>query len=436
MKRTVIPAVLFGLLCIPAQAQEILSLERCRELATENNAKVRNARLSVEAAEQTGKEAFTNYFPTIGATGAGVMSSKALVTQMVETGYPPPNDKMPVEMFRKGIVGAVVATQPVFAGGQIIYGNKLARAGVEAGRLRQQLTVDEVTLETERYFWQLVSMKEKMKTLAEAEAMLQRIHSDVSVSVEAGLITRNDLLRVELEQNRLAAGRLTLENGLQMLKMAFAQHIGLAPGGFDIAEPAFDDLAAPLVETQYFESALRQRPEYRLLEKSVDVAALQVKMEIGKNLPTLAVGAGYHYFNSDWGSVAEMKKGFGMAFAAVTVPLSGWWGGSHAIKRRKLELRAAENTRQENADLLLLQMQRTADEMNEAYRQTQIARKSIAVAEENLRISEDHYKAGLSILSDLLDARNLLQQSRDQYAEAVARYYTARAAYRKATGER
>jgi outer membrane protein TolC len=130
-----------------------------------------------------------------------------------------------------------------------------------------------------------------------------------------------------------------------------------------------------------------------------------------------------------------MKRDFGMAFATVSIPLSDWWGGSHAVKRRKLELRAAENTRHENADLLLLQMRRAADELNEAYQQTLLAQKSIAVAEENVRMSEDHYKAGVSILSDLLDAQNLLQQSRDQYAETVATYCVKKAEYRRAMGE-
>jgi outer membrane protein TolC len=450
-------------MCITAQAQETLSLERCREMALENNAKIQNARLSVEAAEQTGKETFTKYFPSVAATGAGFLANKpmmsmemdmsAMMTPMMQAftptmtwlaeqgaldpaviqGLSQPSEPTKIEALKNGLIGGLMITQPLFAGGQIVNGNRLAKAGIEASKLQQQMTADEIALETERYFWQLVAMKEKMKTIAEADTMLKRIRSDVGVAVEAGLVTRNDLLRVELEQNRLAANRLKLENGLRVLKMAFAQHIGLASDGFDIAPPVLDDLAAPVVETPHFESALRQRPEYLLLDKSVDVAALQVKMDAGKNLPTVAVGAGYNYFN--FGGATAMKRDFGMAFATVSIPLSDWWGGSHAVKRRKLELRAAENTRHENADLLLLQMRRAADELNEAYQQTLLAQKSIAVAKENVRMSEDHYKAGVSILSDLLDAQNLLQQSRDQYAETVAIYCVKKAEYKRAMGE-
>jgi outer membrane protein TolC len=137
----------------------------------------------------------------------------------------------------------------------------------------------------------------------------------------------------------------------------------------------------------------------------------------------------------DRGSSTESTDNFGMAFATVSVPLSGWWGGSHAIKKKKMEVRAAENTKQNTAELLLLQMQRLWDELDEARQQVQLARQSISVAEENVRLNEDHYREGISILSDLLDAQNLLQQSRDQYTEALTAYYLKQSEYRQATGQ-
>jgi outer membrane protein TolC len=256
----------------------------------------------------------------------------------------------------------------------------------------------------------------------------------VSIAVEAGVTSRNDRLRVELEQNRLAADRLKLENSIQVLKMAFAQHIGVIADSFDVEQPDFSGIAPPATATDHQQS-LQNRPEYRLLGKSVDVAKLQVKMETGKNLPTVAVGAGYNYVNFDNGKPTEMEMRPGIAFATVSIPLSDWWGGSHAIKKKKLELQAAENIRNENAELLLIQMQQFAAELGEAYQQVLLAQKSTAVAEENLRMSEDHYKAGVSILSDLLDAQSLLQQSRDRYVEAATGYCAKLAEYRQVAGE-
>ena len=57
-------------LCVgTVSAQRTLSLEECREMALENNAKMKNARLDVEGAREGKKEAFTKYFPNVSAVG-------------------------------------------------------------------------------------------------------------------------------------------------------------------------------------------------------------------------------------------------------------------------------------------------------------------------------------------------------------------------------
>ena len=422
-----------GMIGFPVFSREMLSLEECREMALKNNAGVQNAALSVEIAGQQKKEAFTKYFPSVGATGAGVVFGKPLMTTTVETGYSAPNDRAEIDMIKNNLVGGVMAMQPLFAGGQIVNGNRLAEAGKEVSRLQRQMTENEVLLATERYFRQLVSLKEKLKTIESAETMLARILSDVKIAVEAGLTTRNDLLRVELEQNRLESGKLKLENGLQILKMAFAQHIGLETDTFDIETP---DMEMPLPPFSSGEGrgGIENRPEYRLLEKSVDVAKLQRDMEIGKHLPSIAVGAGYNWLKMDMGMQTKTDKNFGMLVATVSIPISDWWGGAHAVKRKKMELVKAENVKQEKSDLLLLQMQQIRNELGEAYRQILLAGKAISSAEENLKISQDNFNAGVMILSDLLDAQNLLRQSRDQYTEAVTEYFLKLAEYRQMTG--
>jgi outer membrane protein TolC len=431
--RKLIISLLAGITAFPAFSQEILTLQQCRELALQNNMQMQNAVLSVEAARQSKKEAFTNYFPSVSGMGAGVILSEPLMTTTVETGAPAPNDKVSVEMIKNNLVAGVTLTQPVFAGGQIVNGNRLAQAGMEASALQRQMTENETLLATERYFWQLVSLKEKIVTIENSEALLDRVYRDVSIAVEAGLTIRNDLLRVELERNRLESGKSKALNGLNILKAALAQHIGLESEDFDVETPDFDDnIVLPVGGNNY---SLLHRPEYKLLEKSVDIARLQRDMEIGKRLPTVAVGAGYNWTKMDWKRQTESNKNFGMAFATVSVPLTDWWGGSHAIKKKKLELQQAENTRQDKSGLLLLQMKQIRNELTEAYQQLLIAKKSISVARENVRTGEDSYKNGLSILSDLLDAQNLLQQSRDQYTEAVTEYFIKLAEYKQVMRE-
>ena len=428
MKRTIIIILSACLLSISVHAQEIFSLEKCKELALTNNTKTLNSQLSLDAAEQGKKEALTKYFPSVSATGMGFAASDPMMEMASEHGS--------MGMLEKGIIGAVSATQPIYAGGQIVAGNKLAKLGVEAAELQKTMCEDEILLNVEQYYWQIISLEEKTKTIAEAESLLNRVHTDVKNAMDAGLVNRNDLLKVELKQNELESGKLKLANGLKLSKTVLAQFIGVSPDDFEIDKLLIENVSLVLVSGVDHQSALYQRAEYQLLDKNIEANELQVKMETGKLLPTVAVGAGWNYINFDSGSPLATEKNFGMIFATVSVPLTDWWGGSKAVKKQKIQVQIAQNNKRNAEEMLLIQMQLLHNDVEEAVQQVQLADKSIVSALENVRLNSDYYEAGTGLLTDLLDAQNALQQARDQRTEAVTAYCMKMARYRQATGRR
>jgi len=54
-------------------------------------------------------------------------------------------------MMKNGTLAGITALQPVFAGGQIVNGNRLARVGEEVARLQLQLSENDVERQTEAY---------------------------------------------------------------------------------------------------------------------------------------------------------------------------------------------------------------------------------------------------------------------------------------------
>ena len=179
----------------------------------------------------------------------------------------------------------------------------------------------------------------------------------------------------------------------------------------------------------FHETGLDNRAESKLLDKSVEAAKLQLRMKRGENLPSVSVGAGYLYHD-----LLEKDTDFGVVFASVSVPITSWWGGSHAIKREKIKKMQTENTRQDSREMMLVEIEAKWNDLQEAYQQVLLAQKSIESATENLRLNNDYYKAGTVALSDLLDAQSLMQQSHDQYAEACTSYQQKQVAYMQATG--
>ena len=428
-------------------AQQTYTCEQLIDSARANNVAISNGRLGVEAAHQQRKEAFTKFFPNVSATGLWFNANKAMAEMNINLAeqippalgaalaqsMPPEalaslGEPMSMAMMKHGTLASVTALQPVFAGGQIVNGNKLARVGEEVSRLQLQMADDEVETKVSQYFWQLVSLEEKKRTLAAVDTMLVDIHKDVSLAVKAGLVLRNDLLQVELRRNEVESQKVKVDNAMVLVRMLLVQYCGLKDDRFLLALPSAE-LSEPLALKCDHEQALAATPEYQLLDKQVEEAALQRKMAIGEQLPSVAVGAGYNYHN-----LLGNDQSFGMVFATVSVPISGWWGGSHAIKRKKIAHQQAMEQMDDNAQLLRIRMQGAWNDVEEAYRQLDIAKRSIAQAEENLRISRNTYRAGTITMSDLLQAQLLYQQALDKHTDALADYHNKVVAYRHAVG--
>jgi outer membrane protein len=80
-------------------------------------------------------------------------------------------------------------------------------------------------------------------------------------------------------------------------------------------------------------------------------------------------------------------------------------------------------------------MQKDWNDVDDAYKQLVLAKRSITQSEENLRLNRDYYKAGTVNMTDLLNAQQLYQQARDKYTDAFADLQNKIEAYKKSTGQ-
>jgi outer membrane protein TolC len=402
----------------------MLTLEDCRQLAVANNMGLKNASIAVDAATEQSKEAFTKYFPSLSASGFGYNANKGLIQMDL-------GPEMSMSMLKNGILGGITVTQPLFAGGQIVNSNKLAKVGVDVSKLQRNMTENEVLLTVEQYYWQVITLQEKKKTLQTVDDMLKQICSDAETAVNAGIKNRNDLLQAQLKRNDVASSMLDLDNGLSLCRMVLAQYIGMNGKDIDVTLTESVDSVPefPYDLRVNHEDALLNTNEYKLLNENVKANQLQKKLAVGRNLPTVGIGAGYMYDN-----LMDKAHPFGVGFLSVSVPISDWWGGSHSIKRAEADVRTATNQLEDSSDLLTINMQHIWNDLENAYQQILIAHNSIDQSTENLRLNVNYYRAGISTMSDLLDAQSLYQQSRDKLVETYSQFKLKELEYVQATG--
>ena len=401
------------------QAQQSYSLEQCRQMALTQNAQMRISANKTMIAKQEKREAATNFLPSISLAGGAMKADDGLLQI--------PMGGQTMKLLDEGLYGGAMASLPIFAGGQIYNGHKLATLGLEVSELQLRQTTNEVKLTVEQYYWNIVVLNEKLQTLQQVEIMLDKIRSDVKVAVDAGVKNRNDLLQVELRHNEIKSAVINVENNIKVCKMLLAQYIGVGWENFDVQATVTEDLLSP--ESLFVNHAehLDATVEYLLLSKAVEASKLEMRLNKGQFLPTVTLSGGYLY--NDF--MGPSQNSF-VGMVNVSIPIS--WKTSHSVRKYKYRYQNAVTEFDDGSEQLIIRMQKAQIDLSNAYQQALIARNSIEQSEENLRLNEQYYKAGTSSMSDLLEAQQLFQQSRDKYAEAYSKYEISKTEYLQATG--
>ncbi len=422
-----------ALLAMPglcAAAELALTPEGYRELALKNNSGLRQARLEAQAAEQAAKAALTRYFPNLSATGFAANTNilpNSSIANPVLSAMVPIADKE-----RDYAFSALTIQQPLFAGGRIYNGNRLARAGREAAALQLKLTQDGVISGAERKYRTVKVLAEKKKTLEAYAKLLDSLSAQVEQAFSGGLVTKTDVLRVNLKKAEVALNRSTLEKSMARAEKDLKLFADI-PQDTEITLPEVtEEITEPSEKKEDLPASLAQRAEYKLFQIGARAARLQTKMKRGEYLPVIGVGASL--YRVDYFKGGDQRFQNSAAFGLVNLPLSSWWEASHSIKEMKLKETAAADRLKEQGDNLLVDLEDKLKDYDEAWQRVKLAELAVEESTANRSEKQDGYKNGTEKLSDLLEALALEQQSADELVSAKANYFGKRAEFLLATG--
>ena len=315
MKRFLSLILLAGI-TINGFSQHILSLDSCRNLAIQNNKELRIAQEKINAAHYNKKAAFTNYLPkfdimatymrtqkeisllsdeqknsisNIGtATGAQLQQQFqqiAAANPMLIPLLEPLQGMIPgltaglngvgqgiVDAFhtdtRNMFAGAATLTQPLFMGGKIIAYNKITKYAEQLAQMQHATGMEDLILNTDKAYWQVVSLVNKKKLAESYLELLETLDSDIDKMIAEGVATKADGLSVKVKRNEAEVTLMKVENGLSLSKMVLCQICGLPlDTEISLADEDMENLTLPNLYTESnVNTALANRHELKSLE--------------------------------------------------------------------------------------------------------------------------------------------------------------------------
>ena len=427
-----------------------LTLEECRQRAEENNVYAKNAALDVRAAQSRKQEVLSEYFPRVSATAMGYWALNPLLemsmTDLFENGEIPGTLKSICEgygmktdysFFKKGWSAGVTALQPVYAGGRIVTGNRLAALGVEAAGLHEGILRRETRETVDSLWWQVVSLEDKFEVLEHLSATLDTLCSNVRSAVASGLAAETDLLRLEHRRSELAAGKKKLRSGIRLSKMNLFNSIDLSysliPSAATAERPYLDSIvldsgdSLPLSPEHYWkdeDEIVDGMQETHLLALQEKARRMEKRMAVGEALPQISVGATAGYSN-----LYDKGRCNTIAFALVQIPLSDWGKTARKAQRLDTQIEKAANEREFLEKQLRLQVGKLWLDLTSAYDQWQLAEEALAQSDRLYEAALSNYSAGLAPLQDLLQAETDCRTDASARIDALIAYRTAVLAY-------
>ena len=450
MMRLFTIAVLLGSsLCV--QAQEVYSLQKCRELALQNNRQLKISNMTVDVAENTRKAAKTKYLPRVDALAGYQHFSREIsllsddqkntlsnlgtntfgqlgsqigqnLSSLAQQGVLSPqvaqqlgqllsNVSTPLtqagnnigqsinDAFRSNTknvyAGGIVVNQPIYMGGAIKAANDMAAIGEQVAQNNISLKRQLVLYGVDNAYWLAISLKKKEALAIRYRDLAQKLNEDVKKMIREGVATRADGLKVEVAVNTADMQIARIQSGVSLAKMALCELCGLdLNGDIQLSDEREADLP-PTPSTQFDNYIIPASDSTRLNETRPELRLLQNAVDMSKqNTKLLRSLYLPHVLLTAGYSVSNpnLFNGFQKRFTdlwniGVTVQVPVWTWGENKYKIR------ASRTATSIAQLEMDDVRKKIDlEIEQNRLRLKDANKQLATSHKNMAAAEENLR--------------------------------------------
>ena len=418
------------------QAQTFLSAEECRKMALENSDDLKIASYQYDMAVTDQKATQTSFFPKISASGTYAYIFENIDMSMdfdLSAFGMPGTVPIPMEMSMKGVyMAGITLQQPVFVGGKIVSGNKMAKKGVEITEQNKRLSRMNTIVEVEKAYWMYVSVTEKVKLLDHYVALLDSLYRNVDNFYQFNMATANDLLQIRTKQSNIRYEHQRAKSGLDLTRMSLCHLIGL-----DMNTPIVATDTVIVIQQHSIENTfdMENRPEYQILQKQVEIKNLAIKNTRADFLPTVGFSAGYSYIGGMKMAGKGLDMSLPMVMASINIPLFHFGEGAKKMRSAGIAHDISQTELNKNNALMDIEIQQAYSTYQNAYLLISTAEESVKQAEENLRLTKDNYELKMATVFNVMEAQTQWQEAYSNMIEARTNYKIAEIEYLKAIGK-
>ncbi len=303
---------------------------------------------------------------------------------------------------------------------------------LEAQKFDTVKTSNDIAIEFTNSFYDLLESIHLMDLAAKETERLTAHNSDTKNLFEAGVITINDLLQVQVRLSDARRRYLTTKN-LVDIRSSNLNNLLLRPLKKNIKplEPEVNIIPPSISYENACDVALSMRPEILILDHTLNALDLEEVVKRSESLPKFFLSGTKEYKENSY----QVHEDNWIISLGVKVNLFDGGRSFSDLQKTKISKRQLIEQREKLVDEIKLQLQSYILSLDNAYASILVNRDAIVQGEENLRINKKRYEEGEGTATEVLDAVTDLSISETNQIQSVYNYLRAEAAVHYAMGK-
>lgn len=336
--------------------------------------------------------------------------------------------------------------QPLFTGFKLISNARGAEYLAEASEEDRKVSESDLVVNIIGAYWMLYQANETKRFVDENVDRIASYQSDTQNLMKAGLATRNDLLKIQVQFSNAKLAKIDAANDVEVAMMSLNNimeqpvetqiDLTSVPNIVVKDDSLSGEISAATPAPQLIEMAMKSRPDVLAMQARVQAAEAGVTTAQGNWWPQIGLTANYFYNrpNQRYLPAKDEFKGTWEIGIGVQFDIWNWGATMFQTEQAQSQLQQSEYALSQLKDNATLEVKRYQLGVDRAAKKIDVASEAVDQAEENSRLTNEKYKNGLATSTDLLDANVALLQARTSYTGALVEHEIAVARLNKALG--
>lgn len=328
--------------------------------------------------------------------------------------------------------------QPVFTGFKLESNSKIAELNFLAAKQQYSADQNELVYNIKNAYWGLFEANQIQNVTEENVNQVQSHLTDVQNLFKQGLATKNDVLKVQVQLGEAQLKLIDAKNALRLANINLNNVLGIALSTeIETEEPVEEQITMPYDLSSLLNQAYDRRPELRSMDYRVQANESGITAAKSDWFPQVYLTGNYNYSRPNPRILPTQDKFFGTWDVSVSLSLNLWnWGATvDRTDQAEAQFEQSKDTYKILKDRVTLEVTRNFLNIQKSKDKMSVAKQSVSQAEENYRITDEKFKNGLALNSDLLDAEVALLQAKTNYIQSIVDYQLAAAQLEKSVGK-